>query len=129
MILDTSSVLAMLFREPEAAVFADLVAKSNSVGMAGPTLVEAGIVLGNQLGFNTALLHRFLQEAQVTIIPFGEPHWQTAVSAYALYGKGRHPAQLNFGDCFSYATAKLTRQPLLCKGNDFSQTDVELVRY
>ena len=129
MILDSSSVLAMLFHEPEAAVFADLVAKSNSVGIAAPTLVETGIVLGSQLGFNTALLHRFLQEAQVTIIPFGEPHWQTAVGAYEVYGKGRHPARLNFGDCFSYAAAKLARQPLLCKSDDFPHTDVELVNY
>lgn len=129
MILDTSSVLAVLFKEPEARTFADLISKASSVGIAGPTLVETGIVLGNQLGFHTSLLHRFLQEAQVKIIPFGEPHWQTAVMAYEQYGKGRHPARLNFGDCFSYAAAKLTKQPLLCKGNDFPHTDVKLVSY
>lgn len=129
MILDTSAVLATLLREPEAATFATLISEAQGVGIAGPTLVEAGIVLGGRLGFGSALLHRFLQEAQVSVIPFGEPHWYTAVTAYNDYGKGRHAAGLNFGDCFSYATAKLTQQPLLCKGNDFNQTDLELVPY
>ena len=128
MILDTSSVLAVLLKEAEAREFAELIAKATSVGMAGPTLVETGIVLGNRLGFGHALLHRFLQEARVNVIPFSEPHWQTAVAAYASYGRGRHPAGLNFGDCFSYAAAKLARLPLLCKGEDFRQTDLELVR-
>ena len=129
MILDTSAVMAILLREPEAATFATLVSEAQGVGIAGPTLAETGIVLGGRLGFTSALLHRFLQEAQVSVIPFGEPHWHTAVTAYNHYGKGRHAAGLNFGDCFSYATAKLTQQPLLCKGNDFTQTDLELVMY
>ncbi len=63
------------------------------------------------------------------IIPFPELHWQHAVRAYQKYGKGRHPAKLNFGDCFSYATAKLYKQPLLFKGNDFNKTDIEIVHY
>ena len=129
MILDTSAVLAILLREPEARRFAVLVSEAQEVGIAGPTLVEAGIVLGARLGFRSALLHRFLQEGQISVLPFGEPHWHAAVSAYETFGKGRHPAGLNFGDCFSYAVAKLTQQPLLCKGNDFSQTDLELVNY
>ena len=126
MILDTSAVLAVLFREAEADTFVDLISDADSVGIAAPTLVETGVVLGNQVGFGTPLLFQFLQEAQVTVIPFGEPHWQMAVSAYERYGKGRHPAKLNLGDCFSYAAAKLSDNPLLCKGNDFRQTDVEL---
>lgn len=129
MILDTSAVLAILLREPEAATFATLISEAQGVGIAGPTLVETGIVLGARLGFGSALLHRFLQEAQVSVIPFGEPHWHTAVDAYSNFGKGRHAAGLNFGDCFSYATAKLTQLPLLCKGNDFSQTDLALVQH
>ncbi len=129
MILDTSAVLAILFKEAEAKPLARIVAESSSVAIAGPTLVETGIVLGSQLDFRITLLHRFLQEAQVSIVPFGEPHWQMAVSAYERYGKGRHPAGLNFGDCFSYAAAKLFKQALLCKGHDFSQTDLVLVEY
>ena len=60
--------------------------------------------------------------------PFTDLHWQRAVDAYAHFGKGRHPAGLNFGDCMTYATAALARQPLLCRGDDFSKTDLEVVR-
>lgn len=126
MILDTSAVLAILFREAEADAFVDLISDADLVGIAAPTLVETGVVLGNKFGFGTPLLPQFLQEARVAIIPFGEPHWQTAISAYERYGKGRHPAKLNLGDCFSYAAAKLSTYPLLCKGNDFQQKDVKL---
>lgn len=126
MILDTSAVLAVLFREAEADAFVDLISNADLVGIATPTLVETGVVLGNKFGFGTPLLPQFLQEARVTVIPFGEPHWQMAISAYERYGKGRHPAKLNLGDCFSYAAAKLSNYPLLCKGNDFQRTDVEL---
>lgn len=127
MILDTSAVLAVLLKEVEAKDFIKQIATASSLGIAAPTRVEAGIVLGNHLGFKSMLVHRFLQEAQVTILPFTDQHWQEAVRAYELYGKGKHPAKLNFGDCFSYATAKLANQPLLFKGNDFSQTDIETV--
>ncbi len=62
----------------------------------------------------------------MTVVSFDERHWQLSLEAFERYGKGRHPARLNFGDCLSYATAKLAGQPLLCVGNDFAQTDVEL---
>ncbi|MEM7734896.1 MAG: type II toxin-antitoxin system VapC family toxin [Deinococcota bacterium] len=127
MILDTSAVLAVLLHEAEAEIFADHIADAAYVGIASPTLVETGIVLGNRLGFTTSLLDRFLQKAEVDIVSFGELHWQMAVTAYDAYGKGRHPASLNFGDCFSYSSAKLANEPLLCKGSDFVKTDLELV--
>jgi hypothetical protein len=73
-----------------------------------------------------AWLHRFLQAFDVVVIPFDGDHWQEAVAAYNLYGRGRHPAALNLGDCFSYATAKLAGQPLLCLGDDFRQTDLPI---
>ena len=73
------------------------------------------------------LLERFLQEAALTVIPFGPEHHSRAVDAYLRYGKGRHPAALNFGDCMTYATARLAAAPLLCVGNDFAQTDLQLV--
>jgi ribonuclease VapC len=71
------------------------------------------------------LLQRFVQAFDLVIIPFGDLHWQVAMEAYDRFGKGRHPASLNYGDCISYATAKLAGQPLLYKGNDFAKTDVE----
>lgn len=128
MILDTSAIIALLLDEPDAPrLFAAMnEAQAKSVG--APTLVETGLVLSAKLGTQRRL-HRFLQEFGVTIIPFGDLHWQTAVIAFESYGKGRHPAKLNFGDCLSYAVAKLAKRPLLCKGNDFPQTDLELVPY
>lgn len=66
-----------------------------------------------KLGFSQRLLQRFIQEFSITVMSFSVPHGQTAVLAYEHYGKGRHPARLNFGDCLSYACAKLAKQPLL----------------
>jgi ribonuclease VapC len=74
------------------------------------------------------LLARFLQEAGLTVIPFGEEHWRAAVEAYAKFGKGRHPAGLNFGDCLTYAVARLAGQRLLFVGTDFSKTDLPSAR-
>ncbi len=72
------------------------------------------------------LLLRFLQEARVEVVPFGEDHWRAAVEAYVCFGKGRHAAALNFGDCLTYATARLSAQPLLTRGQDFSKTELKL---
>ena len=67
-----------------------------------------------------------MSEASITVLPFGEEHYLLAVDAWQRFGRGRHPACLNFGDCLSYATAKLAGQPLLCVGDDFAFTDLEL---
>lgn len=72
-------------------------------------------------------LARFLQENRVDVLAFGEAHVDVALDAFSRFGKGRHPAALNFGDCCSYATATVAREPLLCIGDDFPQTDLELV--
>jgi ribonuclease VapC len=72
------------------------------------------------------LLASFLQEFEISILPFGVFHWEEASEAFRRFGKGRHPAALNFGDCLTYATAKLAGRPLLFIGNDFSQTDLDL---
>ena len=71
-------------------------------------------------------LARLLQEAGIVVVPFGEAHYGTAVDAWLRFGKGRHPAALNFGDCLSYAVAKLSDRPLLCVGDDFTKTDLAL---
>ena len=129
LVLDTSAIIALLTGEPDAPRIFTVLEQAEARGVGAPTLSETGLVLGTKLGFSQRLLHRFIQEFSVTVMPFSDPHWQTAVMAYERYGKGRHPAKLNFGDCLSYACAKLVKQPLLCKGNDFVQTDLELVRY
>ncbi len=71
------------------------------------------------------LLARFVQEAEVSVVPFGEVHYAAAVDAWLRFGRGRHPAGLNFGDCLAYALAKVSDQPLLFVGDDFAQTDID----
>ncbi len=126
MILDTSVVVAIALREPG---YEDLVARLRSaetIGIGAPTLTEAGMVLSARLGVEPqALLDRFLRDFGVVPVVFGELHWREALEAFRRFGKGRHPAALNFGDCLSYAAARLADHPLLFVGNDFSQTDIE----
>jgi ribonuclease VapC len=84
-------------------------------------------VLSARLERNTqGLLANFIQETETVVIPFTQAHYSAAHQAWLNYGKGRHPAALNFGDCAAYATALLAREPLLCTGGDFAQTDLRL---
>lgn len=127
MIVDTSAVVAIAFREPAYEALIDKLAGCDAAGIATPTLVETGIVISARLRRDARpQIYRLLQEAAVSEIPFGADHWREAVGAYLRYGKGRHPAALNLGDCMSYATAKLAAAPLLCVGDDFPQTDLQL---
>ncbi len=113
MILDSSAILAILFGEPGFETFVEKLASASTAGVGAPTLAETGIVLGARLGADAKrVLSLFLVETEPTIIPFGEAHWRSAVDAYQRYGKGRHRAALNFGDCMAYAVAKLAQQPL-----------------
>ncbi len=127
MIVDSSAVLAIASREPG---FQGLVAKLSSAGTAGigaPTLVECGIVLRARLALNpVTFLDRFLRDFEVTPIPFAEDHWREALRAFTRFGRGRHRAALNFGDCLTYAVARVGRQPLLCTGDDFRRTDLPI---
>lgn len=127
MILDTSAVVAIALREPG---YEELVAKlraASTLGIGTPTLTEAGLVLSARLGVEPqSLLDRFLRDFGVVPVVFGEQHWREALEAFRRFGKGRHPAALNFGDCLSYAAARLAGHPLLFVGNDFSRTDIEV---
>jgi ribonuclease VapC len=124
-IVDASAIVGIILREPG---WQDLVAKlagADSPAVGAPTLAETGLVLTAKLGRKApGILARFVQEAELTVIPFGEPHWPLAVEAYARFGKGRHPASLNFGDCLTYAVARVAGRPLLFIGGDFSKTDL-----
>jgi ribonuclease VapC len=124
MILDTSAILAILFQESSCEKLLDTLANADTIACGTPTLAEAGIVLGSRLGFQQQYLERFIQEFNVTLIAFDKAHYRETVKAYEHYGKGRHPAGLNFGDCLSYAVAKLANLPLVYVGDDFTQTDV-----
>ena len=102
-------------------------AGESTIGVGAPTLTETAIVLTARLGKNASpLLARFIQESHLTIVPFTDEHWRTAADAYMRFGKGRHAAALNFGDCLTYAVAHLAGQPLLCRGTDFPKTDLPL---
>ena len=127
MILDTSAVVAIALREPGFEELKEKLARDPAVGIGVPTLTETGIVLSARMRQDArGLLARFMQVASIATIPFGDVHYAAAVEAWLRYGKGRHPAALNFGDCLAYATARTADQPLLCVGEDFSKTDLEI---
>mgnify|MGYP001548795038 CR=1 FL=1 len=128
MIIDSSAIVAIVFQEPGYDVMLDKLVDSSFTGIGTPTLVETSIVMTARLGRDaTGFMDRLLIELGITEIPFGSDHWRESVKAYCHFGKGRHAAALNFGDCLTYAVAKLSDLPLLCKGNDFRKTDLKLV--
>ncbi len=129
MIVDSSAVVGILLREPGWETLLDHIALADPApGIGAPTLAEAGIVLAARLGIpGKTLLARFVQESGMRQVAFTADHWMVAIDAFVRYGKGRHPAALNFGDCLTYATSRLADEPLLCIGDDFSKTELSLV--
>jgi ribonuclease VapC len=127
-ILDSSALVAMALDEPERDQFLDRVARANEVRVGAPTLVETTIVLWRRTGADPGeFLARLVPAGSVVVVAFGDAHWREAIAAWSRFGTSRHPANLNFGDCLAYATAKVAGLPLLAKGEDFAQTDLELV--
>jgi ribonuclease VapC len=127
MILDTSAMVAILYREPEASAFAQLIYDADLCRISVATYVELSMVVENQLGpEGVRQAEAFFRRAGVIIEPVTLDHGDLARQAFLDFGKGRHKASLNYGDCFSYALAKATGEPLLFKGNDFSQTDIRV---
>lgn len=125
MIADTSAIVAIVFREKGYRSLLEKIAEAPFVGMSAASAVEAGIVLTARLGRDARpLLARIQAELEIEVIPVTEAHWTEAVGAYVRFGKGRHRARLNFGDCLTYAVAALANQPLLFTGNDFARTDL-----
>ncbi len=127
MIVDSSAIVAIVTREPGYDVVLEQLGRAQRPAIGTPTLTEAAIVLSARLRKDArSLLSRLLAEAGVEVVPFGEAHFSVAVEAWLRFGKGRHPASLNSGDCMSYAVAKLADVPLLCVGDDFARTDLAL---
>jgi len=125
MIIDSSAILAIVFQEPGFEDILERIDDEPVVAAGTPTLTETGIVLHARLvDGSRGLLERILDELEIQEIPFGEVHWREAVEAFRRFGKGHHPAALNFGDCMTYAVAQLAGEPLFFKGDDFGQTDV-----
>jgi ribonuclease VapC len=129
MIVDTSALLAIFFEEPEAEAFARAIAGAEVSKMSAANLLEAGIVADNQTDARTGRhLDVLVANFRLRIEPVTEEQVRIARQAYVDYGRGNHPAGLNFGDCFAYAPAKTTGEPLLFKGEDFGRTDVSPCR-
>jgi ribonuclease VapC len=124
-IIDTSAIIAILAGEPDAAHYAQLIEQHPTPHIGAPTLLEASIVLTRWFGEAAeAALDAFVREAGAEIVPFDLPQLHAAQDAYRRFGKGRHPAGLNFGDCMSYALARACDETLLFKGKDFARTDI-----
>ena len=129
MVVDTSAVLAILLVEPEADDYAQLIEDDPTPLISAASVFEAGIVLIRRHGSEACRdLEDFIEQGGFQIEPVTADQVELALDAYQRFGKGRHRAGLNFGDCFAYALARATEQRLLFKGNDFSQTDIEAVR-
>ena len=128
MIVDSSALLSLIFAEPAAEAIADRLQTVPVVGIGAPSLTEVSLVLGSRLGRDPMpILGRLLQEFGISVVPFSEQPWAEATEAFMRFGKGRHPAALNFGDCMTYAVAKLSEQPLLAVSDDFPQTDLVMM--
>lgn len=125
MVIDTSALVAILFGEPEAEAFAELIEADPTRLMSLASVLEASIVVESELGAEGGReLDALLQTVGIRREPVTVEQLAAARHAFRSFGKGRHPAALNFGDCFSYALSKTTGESLLFKGDGFARTDV-----
>lgn len=128
MVLDTSAVLAILLGEPEAVTFSQAIEATPIRLMSTVSVLEAALVIESRKGPNGRRdLDQFLKDGVTEIVAFDPLQVHVAREAFLKFGKGRHPAALNITDCCAYALAMTSGEPLLFKGNDFSQTDVPRV--
>jgi len=123
-VADTSALVAIVLGEDDAEEYAERITRERTL-VSAVSVLETGIVVETKQGpAATRDLELLLGRANIAVAPFDENHARVAIDAWRRFGKGRHPAALNFGDCAVYATARLANAPLLYKGNDFSQTDI-----
>ncbi len=124
MIIDSSALLAILFREAEAAQFEEVI-EANICRMSVANALESTMVVEQRGGLEAAIeLDAFIDSSDIELMPISIDQFAAARRAWRRFGKGRHPAKLNFGDCFAYALAEVTGEPLLFKGFDFARTDI-----
>jgi ribonuclease VapC len=127
MVIDTSALAAIFFHEPERYAFRAAIIAASTRLISAATVLEAAMVIEGRKGSAAGReFDLFVVRVQIKIVPVDADLAELARSAWRKFGKGRHPAGLNFGDCFSYALAKATAQPLLAKGGDFASTDIEM---
>jgi ribonuclease VapC len=125
MVIDTSAIVAVLLNEATAARIAQLIETSSPRLLSAANLLETSIVIESRKGEPGGRELDLLYRATIEIVAVDQDQAEIARAAWRRFGRGRHPAGLNFGDCFAYALAKTRRLPLLYQGNDFSQTDIE----
>lgn len=129
MVIDTSALLAILQNEPERRPFNEEIEAANSRLLSAATYVECSMIVESRYGAEGVRdLDHFIARAQITIVPVDAEQARIARDAFRRYGKGRHRAGLNFGDCFSYALTRVMDEPLLVKGTDFPHTDIDCRR-
>jgi ribonuclease VapC len=127
LVIDTSAAVAVLTGGPSADELIEQLDKADVRLMSTATLVELGIVMEARLGpAGQGIVERFLRDGEVELVPVERTHVDRALEGWRRYGKGRHKAALNYGDCFSYALAIAGGHPLLFIGDDFPQTDVQI---
>jgi ribonuclease VapC len=125
MVIDTSAVLAILFREPDGRRYAECMESDKVKLISAVSRVELSLVVEGRKGAAGRLhLEAFLRALDADVVAATADHAEIAIEAFRKFGKGRHPAGLNIGDCFSYALAAATGQPLLFRGDDFARTDI-----
>ncbi len=126
MLIDTSALMAILFSEPDARVYSDAIMRASRRCMAAPSYLECAMVMTSRHGSaGVDRLNEAIATASIELLALDASCARAAASAFVIYGKGRHPAKLNFGDCMSYAMAKTEIMPLLFKGGDFRLTDID----
>jgi ribonuclease VapC len=127
MVIDSSALVAILIGETDRRAFIEAIEAADSCRLSVATFVESSALIESRLGVDGLRdLDRFLALAGIELVPVDVEQGHVARQAYSQFGKGRHRAGLNFGDCFAYALAKVLGEPLLCKGDDFAHTDVAL---
>jgi ribonuclease VapC len=130
MVVDTSALVAILFAESTAERLMEAILAAPRPIVSAASLVEVGIVAIARRGeASERELNSLLRQFRLQIIPVTADHAERALGAFRRFGKGRHPAGLNYGDCFSYALASITGEPLLCVGDDFARTDLQIASY
>jgi ribonuclease VapC len=125
MVIDTSAIVAIFFNEPDAVSYRERIADDPIRLISAATLLETALVIEGRFGeAGGAELDLWLHKAAIEVVNVTAEAADQARRAWRRYGKGRHPAALNYGDCFSYALAALSGEPLLFKGDDFAKTDI-----
>lgn len=125
LVVDTSAIVACMTGEPEAGRFAELLELADASALSSVNLLESRLVITFSKGMALDTVDDFLADYKIDVIPFDKALSDLAFEAYRRFGQGRHPARLNMGDCTAYALAKARGWPLLFKGDDFAQTDIE----